>query len=423
MQGAWKPLLEGDPAREARRVIDELAAALRDAAEETSADGPKPSLADGDAGLALFFAYLSEVDSDGDAAELACTFLDRSLSALESTTLPPGLFSGFTGVAWTLEHLNSRLFLAEPEDESPNVQIDDALTRWLSQPVQPGEFDLISGLVGFGIYALEALPRPTARDCLGMILRRLEEIAEPTDRGTTWFTPPELVGINQRALYPEGYYNLGVAHGVPGIIAFLSEAGVRDVGGIEIEGRLEEAVKWVTAQELSASAESRFPYWLARGKELEPARLAWCYGDPGVAVALLLAARAARRADWEETALRLARFAAERPPESAKLVDAGLCHGAAGLGHLFNRLFQATKDPLLADAARDWFGRTLAMRRPGEGLAGYLAYDGTPGDVGWRPEKGFLTGAAGIGLALLGAISTVEPEWDRALLTAVSPLP
>lgn len=423
MQGAWKPLLEGEPAREARRVIDELAVGLSDIPEGAPEDVPKPSLADGDAGLALFFAYLSEVDLDGNAAELALSFLDKALSALESMALPPGLYSGFTGVAWTLEHLKSRLFLAEPEDESPNLQIDDALIRWLSRPLRLGEYDLIAGLVGFGVYALEALPRPTARDCLGMILQRLGEIAEPTARGTTWFTPPELVGIHQRTLYSEGYYNLGIAHGVPGVIAFLGEAGSRGVGDIKVEGRLEEAVKWATAHELGASAESRFPYWLARGKEPQPARLAWCYGDPGVAVALLLAARAARRPDWEETALRIARFAAQRLPETAKVVDAGLCHGAAGLGHLFNRLFQATKDPLLADAARAWFCRTLAMRRPGEGLAGYLAYDGTPGDFGWRPERGFLTGAAGIGLALLGAISTVEPEWDRVLLTAVSPLP
>lgn len=32
---------------------------------------------------------------------------------------------------------------------------------------------------------------------------------------------------------------------------------------------------------------------------------------------------------------------------------------------------------------------------------------------------GFLTGAAGIGLALLGAVSPVEPSWDRLLLCSV----
>jgi hypothetical protein len=40
---------------------------------------------------------------------------------------------------------------------------------------------------------------------------------------------------------------------------------------------------------------------------------------------------------------------------------------------------------------------------------------------GWRSEAGFLEGATGIGLALLGAISDVEPAWDRVLLLSVRP--
>jgi hypothetical protein len=41
------------------------------------------------------------------------------------------------------------------------------------------------------------------------------------------------------------------------------------------------------------------------------------------------------------------------------------------------------------------------------------------GDLEWRPESGFLTGSAGIGLALLAATTPVEPEWDRVLLTTL----
>jgi len=63
--------------------------------------------------------------------------------------------------------------------------------------------------------------------------------------------------------------------------------------------------------------------------------------------------------------------------------------------------------------------RTLSMRRPGEGVAGFLAWDSWKG--GWAAERGFLTGAAGVGLALLGAVTAVEPAWEGVLLTSVSP--
>jgi hypothetical protein len=105
-------------------------------------------------------------------------------------------------------------------------------------------------------------------------------------------------------------------------------------------------------------------------------------------------------------------------------VDAGLCHGAAGLGHLFNRLFQATGEPVLAEAARFWLEQALALRRPGRGFGGYEArIRGGDGAPTWVAEPGLLTGAAGIALALLAATAPVEPAWDRFLLVAVPPSP
>ena len=56
------------------------------------------------------------------------------------------------------------------------------------------------------------------------------------------------------------------------------------------------------------------------------------------------------------------------------------------------------------------------MRRPGSGVGGFQSAAFTESGVIWRDDSSFLTGAAGIGLALLAAITPVEPEWDRVLL-------
>jgi hypothetical protein len=142
-----------------------------------------------------------------------------------------------------------------------------------------------------------------------------------------------------------------------------------------------------------------------------------------VAVALLGAARSVGERAWEEVALAIARRAAHRPPEQAGVVDAGLCHGAAGLGHLFNRMFQATGDLQLQEAAHFWFKRTLEMRHSDRGIGGFCASDlADDGTVTWRDAAGFLTGAAGIALALMAAWTPIEPAWDRVLLAAIPPL-
>src|SRR4029450_12216233 len=94
-----------------------------------------------------------------------------------------------------------------------------------------------------------------------------------------------------------------------------------------------------------------------------PARSAWCYGDPGIAAALLLAARGVGDAGWEQTAVALACRAAERPASDTGVVNANFCHGAAGLAHLYNRMYQATGEPTLGRAALYWLARPRRVYR------------------------------------------------------------
>jgi hypothetical protein len=175
---------------------------------------------------------------------------------------------------------------------------------------------------------------------------------------------------------------------------------------------------------------------VADGVEPGPARSAWCYGDPGVAMALLLAARDVGDLAWATAATGLALRAAARPAGQAGVTDAGLCHGSAGLAHLFNRLYQLTAEQALADAARLWVERTLELcsaSAPGESAPGAdaprtaapgaAAPGRVPLAVAAQPAyggSGLLEGAAGVALALAAAATTAEPVWDQMLL--VSPL-
>src|SRR5262249_5851933 len=151
------------------------------------------------------------------------------------------------------------------------------------------EYDLISGLVGIGVYALEGLPRPSARACLEAVIDRLAELAEERDGGGTWKTPPALLPEGQRARPPPRHPHLGAAHGVPGIIALLGKACGAPVAAATARPLLDGAVAWLLAQRLPAAAGACFPAWIAPDAAPRPARSAWCYGDPGVAATLLVA--------------------------------------------------------------------------------------------------------------------------------------
>jgi lantibiotic modifying enzyme len=426
----WHPLVDGELAERISPVIGEIA----DALQEEAARGPQPdaeseslhrsfwqpAIGGGLSGIALFLAYLHEVRPGQGYDDLAADLLDRAIDAVGETPSPPWLYGGFPGVAWVGEHLQGRLFEEDPEEDA-GEEIAEALAKLLEHSPWKRDYDLISGLVGVGIYALERMPRSGGEECLRRVLDRLAETAEERPEGLTWWTNPDLLPEETRKEFPEGNYNLGLAHGVPGCVALLGEMCAVGVEVDRARPLLEGAVRWLLANRNPEGSPACFGYNYVPGRTAEShsSRLAWCYGDLGVALSLLVAAQGAGRADWEKEALAIARGCAARTEETAGVMDAGLCHGAFGDAHLFNRLYQASGDPAFAQAARFWYERGLDLRRPGEGYAGFPSWGpDRERNMKWIADPGFLTGASGIGLALLGATTPIEPNWDRLLLVS-----
>lgn len=427
---AWQPILRDDLAGQAldavQAIAEDLLRFVADPHPSCPWWGLKPgyelSLASGWAGLALFFAELDHARPGSGHGDLALNLLDRAISGVGEQEALWGLYGGFPGVAWTMEYLAGRFY----EDEDPGEEAAAALTCQLDHSPWTGDYELINGLAGWGVYALERWPRPLAAECLKGVVARLAETAEARPDGIAWRTPPERIAPGMRGDFPEGNFNLGVSHGVPGVIPVLAGACAAGIDGAR--PLLDGAVSWLLARKLPPGAGSVFPNLVtpAPGEEeaFEPSGLAWCYGDLGIACALLAAARSVEKLSWEREALEIARTAAARLSASEEPVDAGLCHGTAGLGHLFNRLHQETGDPAFATAARHWFERTLARRSPGEGLGGFQCWmTGPGGALGWWDEPGLLMGSAGIGLALLAAAVPGEPAWDRVLLSSLPWIP
>jgi hypothetical protein len=410
---SWQPLLEGalkDRASESvQAILDDLSRLGPDSVDD-------PSLAAGTTGLALLHGYRALTDGGPEHAALARQYLRRALAALADGPAVASLYGGLTGAGWAVTHLQSRL----PGVDGANdlAEIDEVLLRHLGQSPWPENYDLIEGLVGFGVYALERLAQPAAVACLERVVDRLAETAEYRAEGITWWTNPAWLPAETREQFPRGYYNLGLAHGVPGVIALLARVCAAQIACSRAHPLLVGAVRWQLAQQGPGS----FSHWVSPEGTNRPARLAWCYGDPGVAAALLFAGQCLEESTWKQAAVAIARRATQRVPEQSGVVDASLCHGAAGLGHLFNRMYQATGEPWLAEAARYWLVRTLEMRKPGRGIGGYEAWSpGEDDSLTWRAETGLLTGAAGIALALLAATTTIDPAWDRILLAAIPP--
>lgn len=425
----WRPVLGDDLAARGWEAVNAIAADLAALTTGEIAIVGNPlasnfSLGSGAAGMALFYGYLARAKAPGAEghATRSDNLLEEAVQAVAETSMSPSLYGGFTGVAWAAEHLyqlsRENVAIIDDGDEDMDEDIEEGLLMALSKP-WTGDYDLINGLVGIGVYALERIPRPSAVRCLEAIVDKLADAAEWHGDAVAWFTPPEMLTSAMLEESPDGYYNLGVAHGIPGVIALLAQvyaSGIRDERALAM---LKGAVRWVVSQRLTETVGSCFPAWVKRGTKGNSSRFAWCYGDPGVAVTLLIAARATGFEEWERTALEIAARAASAPMEAARVVDAGLCHGALGLAHLYNRIYQAGGGELFADAARRWFLTGLEMRKA-VGIGGFEAWHVDKDEnFRWMPDPGFLTGVSGIGLAFLAGLTSCVPNWDRVLLAAV----
>lgn len=402
--------LDGQDAEQSRAVIEAIATDL-----ERQQQYEGLSLGLGLADCAVFQAWRGETFGDESASQRAAELLQCLVAGVRSSVAGHGLFRGCAGVGWAITHL------ADRETAELALQpIDEALLDVLERERWLGDYDLVGGLVGLGVYALERAPGGAAQRMLERILDHLGALAVPQSGGLSWYTAAESLPLWQRELAPQGYFNYGLAHGVPGIIALL--AAMIEAGQHEERARalLEPAVTWLLAGELGAGLGSCFPSWDFGVAPLQATRASWCYGDPGVAIALARAARATQSASLRDVAVRVMRRTAARDAASAGLVDAPLCHGAFGLAHMLHRFASFVPDDDIAGAARAWTRRGLALRQEGKGFGGFQAYrpqKDAPTESPWVDDPLLLTGSTGIGLVLMSMLNDECADWDAPLLT------
>jgi len=402
-----KPLLDGALAARAHAAIDDIARDLESYELPVTAHGG--SLAHGSTGIAVFFAELARERGDAAASRAAARHLASATRAVAETEMSASLFEGFVGVAWAIEHLEG--------DPAALDDVDAALLAFLDNPELDATHELYGGLAGIGLYGLTRGRRaPLGRPIAEATVRALSARAERDADGIGWSTR---VGDLPPGALPDGtrvHYNLGMAHGLPGVIALLAHAAAGGVG--EARRLLDGAVRWLFARRLGDDAPTRYGPWHEPGEPPRAARAGWCYGDAAIARALLVAADAAVEPSWREEAMVTARRAVARPHDACGVADAGLCHGAAGIAHIMNRLHQVTGDSALADSARAWFERAIDMRHRHPGVGGFASWasDGAGCPFTWRADPGLLAGAAGIGLSLLAATSARPPTWDAVFL-------
>ncbi|GAA2274499.1 lanthionine synthetase C family protein [Glycomyces scopariae] len=392
-----------------------------------------PSLLGGHAGQALCFEYAARADP-GSARRWRAAAKDALRSVARhsrETPLTDASFGyGTAGLALALSECaahepgyaralaSAHATLAEQVHGLPRLREPDG--------ADPLRYDLIQGGAGVLGY-LASVPDPNAalrsaaERLVDDLAWRFAPVTARNGNDRRYVAPRFLEYPEDAARYPDGYLDLGLAHGIAGPLAALSRAwraGYRRPGLFEaLRHTADQMVAWSVTDEWGRNWPRILPLD-AVGAPLPTAgpvgRLAWCYGAPGICSALLDAAIALGDDRLRTVAADGLRSDLRRSLGGDRRLDtATLCHGAAGVLTIAQK-FAAHGDAAIGAHLADLTERVLDGCDPELPLVVQQIH--TNARETGLDTPSVLEGSAGVALALWTVAGDTDRRWHRALL-------
>ncbi|KES02973.1 hypothetical protein BU52_33010 [Streptomyces toyocaensis] len=370
----------------------------------------------GHAGTALHAMVVARDQGDWSAAHAAAKAI--SSQPIAAHPAHANLYRGAPAVAYVLHiagHPAYARALAQLDIEVVAIVADRlaAAHRRMDSKAPPylREYDLISGLTGLGAYLLHRGHDHALERVLRYLVRLITEpLTVHGHQVPGWWAATSLRDTPGTGRLAHGHVNFGIAHGIAGPLALLALARRAGCTVVGQDDALAEGIAHFTtwAQPLDGGG-TGWPEYLpltayrkGPGPAAAPGRPSWCYGTPGIARALQLAALALH----DETARRLAEHTALQavtdPRQTGQITETSLCHGWAGLLLTADRIAADAELPDLAGALpalHDRLTTAMGRRRTTE-------------------HAGLLTGKAGV-LLTLHTLTTTRPVglgWETCLL-------
>lgn len=355
------------------------------------------SLLGGDLGDIIFLYHFSRIDNRYES--IADGLLEKMLQSLSLQPCVSTYCNGLAGLGLGLLTLQQDGFISGVD--SALGSIDPVISLSLESFVEDNNIDFLHGLIGIGFYLLER--NNSSKE---YSVSNLNKIVDYLDKSKISDSTIVKWRYNEKRLSKP--FNISLSHGVSSIVVFLcrliKSGAFSENYNVKIKQMLQGAVQYLLSNRVdvdrlgccfaSSSLEcDDYPH---------RSRLAWCYGDLGVATALLEAGNTLHDSSVRDIAIQVLLFSSKRRDIKANYVnDFCVCHGSVGIAQIFRSQGIALGMKDLLDAADYWEKDTLSrVVKDGHGRHTLLYYD--PENGGYRESGGILDGISGAGLYLLG---------------------
>ncbi len=372
-------------------------------------------LLSGRSGLALFQFYCAKYFDDDSYAEVGVEILSSITESIDNGYSYATYCNGIAGFCWTVQHLVEHDFIDLDVKELLDP-FDSFLFFQQEFELNNGNYDFLHGAMGYAFYFLSRYlgssdneSREKYETFLESFVLRMEEMAIPDGPDFKW----ESVLDEEKG---DKVFNLGLSHGMSSIVYFfcrLYDASIlRDKLTPLINGAIGYILRFENKGETGFSL---FPNWIVPGSPPEHhSRLAWCYGDIGIAIALGTVGRTFGKPDLETKSEEILLHSAKRVRvEETIVVDAGFCHGSYGNAHMFESFAARFKNDRFKEIAEFWLTDGID-KHTGDALEPYRQYNHMRDS--WAFDIDVLEGVAGIGLCMIDYLSEENNTWDECLM-------
>ncbi|WP_299135640.1 lanthionine synthetase C family protein [uncultured Tenacibaculum sp.] len=311
--------------------------------------------------------------------------------------------SGVSGNLWLINY-----FIEEGIIDDLLLDIKEqvkSVLQYVDEFNKQGNYDFLHG--SLGLLFVSNYSRKLLGD--NFVKTRIDSVLEGLQTSEKGFYFNNWMGVYKNIDITKSI-NFSLSHGLASAVIVLSK---------NKEGK--EAVKGIlkyikTYKSKNKDTLSLYPSVVEKGKKIEyNSRLAWCYGDLGIAIAFWQAGKLLSNELWKKEAIEIMIHASTRTDlKKNKIVDAGFCHGTSGIAHIFNRFYKETKLEIFNKARKYWLEQTFIILKENK-VENFKSWQG---DNGWVKDNGLLEGVSGVGLVLLGFLTNEisDLNWDKCVL-------
>lgn len=364
------------------------------------------SLMAGGPGVVLFKLYYLKYIKNNELDEnIIDSIRELSEASINYNNLT-SLCDGQAGINWFFSILYNQEYI-DKRDYKVITSSDFSLAKAGLDYMSAKFYDFLHGGVGIAHYLLYS----KRRGLLPFFNEFLDRLNILMDQGN-----PVLGNFNfDLKELDSNEINPGLAHGLASVLKLCIECYGNRVYKNKSKNLAKRIVDFLLDNINIDRSHSYFPviYDLIHN-DRNKSRLAWCYGDLGIAYILYQYSLMFNDNYVKTISIEILHHSSDRRTElESGVKDASFCHGSSGAAHIFSKLWCNTGDAKFGDAANYWFQKTIDYSIYQDGPAGYKTYK--KGSLSSLKDHSLLSGVAGIGLAIISHLFQ-DYSWDYCLM-------